>query len=254
MRARPTPVPQVDFVVNSHCHEDHVAGNDLYADVPLWMHAADAPQIHSLRGMLDVYGFSPEVETAWEKSVVGQFRFQARPDVIPFEDGHVFDLGGGVRVTARHAPGHTRGHCAFWVEPDDLVFLADIDLSSFGPYYGDAWSDLVDFERTLERVRDWDHAYYATFHHVGVLEGRAAFLERFERFAGVIPDRERRLLEFLAEPHSLDDVVEHRFVYPKGVGMGFADDVERRSMGRHVERLLADGAVHEVEPGRYRAA
>ena len=37
---------------------------------------------------------------------------------------------------------------------EDLLYLGDIDLSSFGPYYGDAWSDLEDFERSLARVRD----------------------------------------------------------------------------------------------------
>lgn len=45
-------------------------------------------------------------------------------------------------------------HSAFFVEPDDLLYLGEIDLSSFGPYYGDAWSDLEDFERTLDRVRE----------------------------------------------------------------------------------------------------
>ena len=34
-----------------------------------------------------------------------------------------------------------------------MLYLGDIDLSSFGPYYGDAWSDLEDFERSLALVR-----------------------------------------------------------------------------------------------------
>ena len=58
-----------------------------------------------------------------------------------------------MRVARDPPPGHTRGHSAFHVESDDVFFLADIDLSSFGPYYGDAWSDLEDFERSLVQVR-----------------------------------------------------------------------------------------------------
>src|SRR6185295_8374979 len=107
-----------------------------------------------------------------------------------YHDGDVFDLGGGVRVRAIHAPGHTRGHSLLHVEPDDVLYLGDIDLSSFGPYYGDAWSSLEDFERTLAMVRAMPARWYATFHHVGVLEGQAAFLERLDRFAAVIVRRE----------------------------------------------------------------
>ena len=52
--------------------------------------------------------------------------------------------------------GHTRGHCVLHVEPEDVVYLGDIDLSSFGPYYGDAWSSLEDFERTEDlRLCRW---------------------------------------------------------------------------------------------------
>ena len=162
----------------------------------------------------------------------------------------MFDLGG-VTVEAIHAPGHTRGHCLFRIEPVGLVYLADVDLSSFGPYYGDAWSDLEDFERTLVMARDIDARYYATFHHVGVLEGRAAYLERLDRFAGVIGDRERRLLEYLAEPHTLPEIVKHRFVYRPQDQVLFADGVEQRSMSLHIAGLVRDGRVRELEPGLY---
>ena len=69
----------------------------------------------------------------------------------------------------------------------------------------------------------------------------------------MIADRERRLLEFLAEPHTLDEIAAHRFVYRPQDDVSFAEPVERRSMGQHVERLLRDGRVEEVEAGRYAA-
>jgi hypothetical protein len=102
-------------------------------------------------------------------------------------------------------------------------------------------------------VRELEARFYATFHHVGVLEGRDAFLERLDRFAAVIADRERRLLAYLAEPHGLDEIVLHRFVYRPGDAISFADPVERRSMAQHVQRLLGAGRLVELEPGRFRA-
>ena len=76
--------------------------------------------------------------------------------------------------------------------------------------------------------------WYATFHHIGVIEGRAAFLERLDRYVAVIADRERRLLEYLAEPRSLDEIAAHRFVYRPQDPVPFAEPVERRSMAQHV--------------------
>jgi len=246
-------LPVVARVVNSHCHEDHVAGNFRFPDVPWHLPAADLPGMQSLDGIMAIYGFDGPVDDAFRKIVVEQFHFTARPDALPFEDGTVFDLGG-VTVRAVHAPGHTRGHSFFHVEPDDVLYLGDVDLSSFGPYYGDAWSSLEDFERTLALARTIDSRCYATFHHVGVLEGRAAFEERLDRFASVIADRERRLLGFLSEPRTLEEIAVHRFVYRPQDPVPFAEPVERRSMGQHVERLVRAGRVREVAPGAYRRA
>ncbi len=243
--------PEADRLVNSHCHEDHVAGNYLYPDVPWHLHEADIHGMQSLDAMMDIYGYPEPIQSRFRRAVVEQFHYVARPDAIEFRDGDVFDLGGGVRVHVIHTPGHTRGHCALLVEPDGMLYLGDIDLSSFGPYYGDAWSDLEDFERSLAKVREVDARSWATFHHIGVLEERDAFLERLDRFVAVIADRERRLVEFLAEPHTLDDIARHRFVFRPKDAVPNAEAVEARSMGMHVERLLARGELREPEPGVY---
>jgi glyoxylase-like metal-dependent hydrolase (beta-lactamase superfamily II) len=247
--------PGVDRVLHSHCHEDHIAGSHLFPDVPWHFHEFDLPGIRSLDGLMAIYGYSsfPEVERDFREIVVRDFHFRPRPDAEGFGDGDVFDLGGGVRVRVLHAPGHTRGHSFFHIEPDDVLYLGDVDLSSFGPYYGDAWSDLEEFERTLAAARGLRARWYATFHHVGVLEGYERFLERLDRFAAVIADRERRLLEYLREPRTLEEIVKHRFVYRPTDPVSFADPVERRSMSQHLGRCLQRGQVREVEPGRYRA-
>jgi glyoxylase-like metal-dependent hydrolase (beta-lactamase superfamily II) len=248
--ARGPQPPRVDRVLHSHCHEDHFAGSFLYPDLPWLFHEADLPGIRSLDALMDLYGYAEPIRSAWSKAVVAQFNFTPRPDATAYRSGEVFDLGG-VTVEAIHAPGHTRGHCFLRIEPVGMVYLADVDLSSFGPYYGDAWSDLDDFERTLAMAREIDARYYATFHHIGVIEGKAPYVERLDRFAAVIADRERRLLAYLAEPRTLDEIVAHRFVYRPQDQVMFADAVERRSSALHIARLARDGRVREPEPGRY---
>jgi glyoxylase-like metal-dependent hydrolase (beta-lactamase superfamily II) len=253
--ARRGELARVDHIVNSHCHEDHVAGNHLFPNVPWFLHELDLPGMLSFEGLLAIYGYDeyPEVETGFREILLREFHYTARPDARSFTDGQLFDLGGAVRMRVIHAPGHTRGHCVFHVEPDDVLYLGDIDLSSFGPYYGDAWSSLEDFERTLKAVRHMRARWYATFHHVGVLEGREAFLERLDRFEAVIADRERRLLEYVREARTLDEIVAHRFVYRPQDAVSFADPVERRSMSQHLDRLIDGGRVRVVAEGRFQA-
>ncbi|MEQ9161553.1 MAG: hypothetical protein RLN74_02530, partial [Ilumatobacter fluminis] len=128
------------------------------------------------------------------------------------------------------------------------------DLTGFGPYYGDVWSDLDQFDESLAAVRDEDAEYYVTFHHKGVIEGRERFLELLDTFHAVIPRRHEAMLEFLREPRTLDDMVAHRFVYRPHVDHTFADSVERRCASLHVQRMLERGEATEIAPGTYRAA
>jgi len=239
----------IDAVLNSHSHEDHVACNGFFGNARVHIHEADLDGIRSLSGLMDIYGFDGETRRKFEKVVVEQFHFTPRPDASGFSDGHVFDLGG-LSIEAVHLPGHTRGHSGFRVS-DDVFFLSDIDLTGFGPYYGDAWSDLEDFEESLRRVRDEEAAWYVTFHHKGVIEGRARFLEMIDAFTSVIDRRHGEMLDFLAEPHSIEDMAEHRFIYRPHVENLFVREVETRSAQMHVDRMLRRGEASMVEPGRY---
>jgi glyoxylase-like metal-dependent hydrolase (beta-lactamase superfamily II) len=244
------PVP-VDAVVNSHSHEDHVAGNGLFAGARVHVHVEDLAGVHSLEGLMAVYGLTTDHDFATD--VVEQFHFAPRPDATGFVDGHVFDLGGGTLVEAVHLPGHTRGHSGFRVT-DGVFFLSDIDLTGFGPYYGDVWSDLEDFEASLAKVRDEEADYYVTFHHKGVIEGREEFLRLLDGFTAVIAKRHVAMLEFLAEPRTLDEMAVRRFVYRPHVESSFVELVERRSAELHVARMLYRGEAIEVEQGRFKRA
>ena len=128
---------------------------------------------------MDVFGLEGATRAAFSRQVIEEFHYTPRPDANGFTDGHVWGLGG-VHVEAVHLPGHTRGHSGFRID-GGVFFLSDIDLTGFGPYYGDVWSDLEDFERSLDVVRGEEADFYVTFHHRGVIEGRERFLQLLSR-------------------------------------------------------------------------
>lgn len=240
-----------DLVVQSHVHEDHVAGVFLFPNAAIYAHRADAPGLRSVEGLLDIYGYGGALIDEMRRFVTEMFHFTARADTRDYDDGAVFELGGNVRVRAVHLPGHTRGHCALLIEPEGVLFLGDIDLTGFGPYYGDAWSDLADFERSLRRLPEIDARVWVSFHHVGVIEDRELFASKLAAFADKIPAREGALLDFLREPRTLDELIAHRFLYPPHAQAAFIDAVERRTIQQHLTRLIGHGAVQE-SGGHYR--
>jgi glyoxylase-like metal-dependent hydrolase (beta-lactamase superfamily II) len=244
----------VDRVLVSHAHEDHVAGIDMFPDCRVSAHEHDVAALHDLESFLDVYGMPQPARDVWSKQLRTDFHYTPRPDATGFVDGQTFDLGSSA-VTVIHLPGHTRGHCGFLVEPDGVFFVADIDLSSFGPYYGDHWSDLADFERAMDRAAEVDALWYVTSHHKGVIEGRQEFLSALTNFRSVIDAREERLLDYLREPRTLADMVAYRIIYrPDTTGLIWIDHVERTSITMHLDRLLGQGAITRLESDRFQAA
>lgn len=243
----------VDRILVSHAHEDHIAGLHCYPHAKVHAHHEDLLGVHSLDGLMQVYGLPVEAERDFRQKVVDDFFYAARPDAVGFADGDVFDLGGAT-VRCVHLSGHTRGHSGFYVENDGVFFVGDIDLTGFGPYYGDHWSSLTDFEAAIDTVRHIEAKHYVTFHQKGVIEGQAVFNEKLDAFTSVIARREAAMLAFLAEPHTIDEMVDHRFVYRPGAEGIFFASVEARTASLHLQRLLPTGAIIEIEPGLYRAA
>ncbi|SFN64560.1 Metallo-beta-lactamase superfamily protein [Pseudonocardia ammonioxydans] len=244
---------RVDAIVVSHGHEDHLAGVHRYPDVPVYAHDADLAAVRSVDTLVEGYGLPADRTGEFRAELVRDFGLVDRPDATGLADGTRLDLGDRT-VTVVHLPGHTAGHCGLLIEPDDFFFVGDIDLSRFGPYYGDTGSDLEAFEASIERCLQVQARWYGTFHHKGVVTGAQQFAEQLRAYRDVIGTREQRLLEFLGEPRTLDEVVAHRIVYRPHVDLPWADTVERRTSEQHLARLVADGTCEIVEPGRFRRA
>lgn len=245
----------VDFVVLGHVHEDHMAGLRRLANKPLHVHEHDLLAARSWEGLARHYGYTPAVLAALRPKIEREFNYAPRPDAIAYRHDDAWDLGGGVRVRALHLPGHTSGHCALLVEPHAMAFIGDMDLSGFGPYYGDASSSLEETRRSLAVLAGLDAKVWITSHHKGVITERERFHALLAAYAARVQERTARLVASIAAgPKTLEELVRGRLMYPPEHDDLWVDCAERRAILMHLDELLAERRVALGEDARYRVA
>lgn len=238
-----TAFDSVDLVILGHVHEDHMAGLHRLPRTPVHVHEADVDAARSWAGLSRHYGYDAGLLADLRTKIEAEFHYRPRPDALAYADGAVWELGG-VRVRAMHLPGHTAGHCALLVEPHGIAFIGDIDLSSFGPYYGDATSSLADFRRSLTRLPELPAQTWITSHHRGVYTDRNEFLAALRAFASRIDEREVKLLQMLqAGPRTIPQLARQRLLYPPQADALWVDAAEQRTMAQHLDELVAAGRV-----------
>lgn len=240
------PPLEVDTVLLTHAHEDHAVGVSAVQWRSLKAHRFDVPALQSMDELMRLYGVPEALWGEMTQMVTERFHYDTWPEAEALDDGDVIDLGG-VTVTLVHAPGHTSGHSVYVIDSDDgprVVVTGDIDLTTFGPYYGDAASSLDEFESTLAMMRGLRADHYVTFHHKGVIDGHDVFADAVDVYAAVFARRAQALLDLLHSPRTFDELVADGIVYRAGTRPPlFGESVERRSIEQHLERLVADGAV-----------
>lgn len=231
------PAPDVDLVLVSHYHEDHVVGlGETKAAVAI--HERDLPGVQSWEDFIRLMDVDEET---FGEDMRRKFRWSERPDAKGFAADAVFDVGGGVRIHVVPLPGHTIGQCGFLIEPDGVLYIADVDLMAFGPMYADLGSTLSDVRTSLKRCAEVDAGIYTTFHHKGPYFERDEYLADLAVHAGALDAREQRLRALLAEgPITPKEAVGRGVVYRvDGRRPWYADAVEEVMVAQHLAELEA---------------
>jgi hydroxyacylglutathione hydrolase len=227
----------------SHWHEDHFMHLDLFEDIPFRISERDLPPLTDIETLLDWYAMdNPEYRAFWAAMLKDRFHYQPRKPAFFFEDQEVRDLGS-LTVEIVPTPGHTPGHLAFYFREPQILFMGDYDLTTFGPWYGDLYSDIDRTIESIRRLKTIPANTWLTGHETGLHSQPPGTL--WDDYERVIHQREHKLLDLLSLPKTMDEIVDAWIVYgrprePKE----FFEFGERAIMKKHLQRLIKTGAIH----------
>lgn len=242
--SRLAPVRQkgIDLLLLTHCHVDHRLTRREITDVPVGCHSSEKPFLCDSSHFHEAVGLQRSgLDLGWlYENDPRIFQIAVSREI---SDGQRIDLGG-VSLEAILTPGHSPGHLAFFIPEHRLLFAGDVDLTSFGPFYGHDFSDISDFIDSIRRLKRINAQTVVTGHAGPFSED---IEKRFDAFEEIIYQRDRAVLRHLDRPRTAEDLVGRGIIYRR-----FYDDTpfgainrwfEQVHIEKHLARLKAAGQV-----------
>ena len=234
-------VKNTDVVINSHSHPDHTAGNWVFRGVPLQVPEEEVDYNSDITKLSIRYA-GAELAHIWRHFVSQRMGFQNAEPTNTFHDRDVLNFGSTV-LEAVHTPGHTRGHYCFFEKNEKILFSFDIDCTKFGPWYGHVESDIEAFKASIKRVRDLKPDTVVSSHREIISHG---IEKEFTRFLQVFQERDERILTFLDQERTLEEIVNSALIYRD---FSFHPLLlrywEKNMMQKHLNILIDKGIVSE---------
>ena len=232
----------VDQVWLSHWHEDHIGFLNLFEGSILRMSERDFSPLTDIEIFLDWYGIKDNsLREMWKKIMLNNFNYQPKQDASFLQDDEIIDLGS-LKVQVIATPGHTPGHLSFFFPEEETLFLGDYDLTSFGPWYGDVYSNIEQTINSIHRLKSIPARRWIASHNTGLFEKNPGTL--WDNYENVIYQREDRIFKFLDTSRTLEEIVSAWLIYGKPrEPKEFFEFNERALIRKHIEHLDRQGKI-----------
>jgi glyoxylase-like metal-dependent hydrolase (beta-lactamase superfamily II) len=232
----------VDQVWLSHWHEDHMGFLNLFENCTLRIAQRDFPPLTDIEIFLDWYGIKEmQSRESWKIIMLNNFNYHPQKKASFLQDEETIDLGS-LKVKVVATPGHTPGHLSFFFPDEEIIFLGDYDLTTFGPWYGDVYSNIEQTITSIHKLKNIPARRWIASHNTGLFEDNPGKL--WDDYANVIYLRNEKIMNFLKEPKTLEEILAAWLIYgrprePKE----FFEFNERALVGKHIEYLEHNGKI-----------
>lgn len=234
----------VDMVLNTHYHGDHRSLNGLFKSAVFAAHEKDAPAIRD-SATYEKYADtdSSSFYSQWIRQVFQQYHIADCP-VSKLLKGNEVIKTDSTEIELVPIPGHTPGHLALFFRDIRCLFVSDIDLTPYGPWYANVVSDIDDFIASVEKVKNWDADYYVASHGERVYTPEQ-FQDKITKFARHFSERDEKIIDLLKQgPREAAMIASEGIVYRRA---SLADPLKAYfqwlMVGKHLDRLVRRGEI-----------
>ena len=143
-------------VVLTHGHLDHIGGCYDFSGSPVYMNPADLELFEKharIPFRQEFYQMNPAVKDLPAEV----YTLPYSGDIIPMNDGDVFDCGG-VHIKMISVPGHTQGMMCALIEEDRTVLFGDA-CGVFVGLLDECSSTVSAYRQSLMKLREYENSY-----------------------------------------------------------------------------------------------
>lgn len=227
---------KVDLLILSHTHPDHSSGAWIFNELGKKVLSPEgfATDLDSL----SIRFVGESLSGAWKKFFTGLGMRSFKSEW--YSDGEV--LNKSPEIIAYKLEGHTKDLHIFTID-SNIMYGADIDLTSFGPWYGHKESDIEKFKKSIEKILEFDIDIFISSHRKPIF-GRDKIEEEILKYLEVFDKRDQILIKLLTEPRSIEELVKiSPFYGKKPFAKEILDYFEKMMIEKHLERLVKKGKV-----------
>ena len=207
----------VNHVLLSHWHEDHISGNNMLDNTKFYCHPKDKHIIEDLTKMDEFYGVKGMSFDNIYDDVMKMLNMSNTKIDGLFNDNEILDLGNDMQLKVIHTPGHSAG----------------ID------------SGVMDFEEYIKKLINIDIEVAVTSHK-GLFTGKKLIKEKLHDFLSHIYERDELILAELSEtrPKNIEDLSNKNIIY-KFYGMfeEYEFIAEKIMFKYHFDKFLKNNVI-----------
>ncbi|HVN72909.1 MAG TPA: MBL fold metallo-hydrolase, partial [Desulfomonilia bacterium] len=232
----------IDRAYLSHSHLDHTSGSRLLQDsfnTEIMVPEENSDTIATAE-LLALRFVGEQLFTAWMETYPPLTGFENFTVTSTFNQELEFSTGS-LRFLALYCPGHLNDHYCFWV-PDKKILLGfDIDLSPFGPWYGNPECDISLFKNSLAEMMEIPAEVYLSSHARPLR--KPYIMKRLQSYSAFFEERDCQIMGLLSQapPMGIDDLVrvspfydaDHASVSDELLWFG-----EEQMIRKHLEGLI----------------
>ena len=231
----------VSYVINSHTHPDHSAGNWVLKDTPIYVPEEGFETSGDLVA-LSMRFVNKELAQDWRKFIKATMNFKNCRPTNCYNGRTTFEFG---KTTFRplYTPGHTKDHYCFYEPRERILFSFDYDLTSF-PWYGHRESSVPEFKESVEKLKLLSPKIVVSSHRGIIAKNIDA---EFNRFYKILSERDEKILSLLENGKTTDQLVEYAPVYGK---FSYAEPIlrywESEMVKKHLKELEIGGKIEKL--------